>query len=678
MSTFFYLRPCYAAVALCCAYSYAHASDALAPTTTVFAPVVITSVKPDHLPLHFVTDPKLPRQPLPASDGSDYLSTIAGFSAIRNGGSNGDPIFRGMFGSRLAILTNNSYMPGACPSRMDNPTSYISPQNFDELEVIKGPQTVLWGPGASAGTIRFDRKAPRFEDGKPVQFDGSLTGGSWGRNDQSADLALGNSHYYARITANHSHSQDYKDGNGDKVPSKWHKWNTDIALGLTPDERTRIELSAGTGDGEARYAGRGMDGVKFKRESLGLRFEKTDLSDHWNKLEAQLYYNYADHDMDNFSLRDFNPSGGMMMPMTSNVDRATWGGRVASQFSFNNDWTLDVGIDTQQSRHRVRRGMYKSHRDKPREKDAQFANTGVFSELRWQATDAHQLIAGMRVDVASVKDFRATSPTSGERRSRTLYSGFLRAEQRVTENTTAYVGIGHVQRMPDYWELFSPNMGTTSHQNAFASVKPEKTTQLDIGLQHKTDVMDVWASAYVGHVQDFILFNYHRGGMMGMSSQVSNVNARIFGGELGIDYALTTRWKVGGTLAYAWGKNTTDHTALPQIPPLEARLSLNYEAGQWSAGALWRIVSRQGRYALDQGNVVGKDFGPSSGFSTVALHTAYKANKNLSFSVGVDNLFNRTYSEHLNLAGNAGFGYASNQSIHNPGRTLWATMSVTF
>ncbi|WP_273876708.1 TonB-dependent receptor plug domain-containing protein, partial [Serratia marcescens] len=76
--------------------------------------------------------------------------TIPGFSQIRNGGTNGDPVFRGMFGSRLKILTDGSEMLGACPSRMDAPTSYISPESFDLLTITKGPQTVLWGPGSSA------------------------------------------------------------------------------------------------------------------------------------------------------------------------------------------------------------------------------------------------------------------------------------------------------------------------------------------------------------------------------------------------------------------------------------------------------------------------------------------------------------------------------------------------
>ena len=82
---------------------------------------------------------------------------------------------------------------------------------------------------------------------------------------------------YTRITANHSHAQDYKDGDGNKVPSRWDKWNADLALGFTPDADTLYELTAGTGDGNARYAGRGMDGSQFKRESVGLRFEKRNL-----------------------------------------------------------------------------------------------------------------------------------------------------------------------------------------------------------------------------------------------------------------------------------------------------------------------------------------------------------------------------------------------------------------
>lgn len=94
---------------------------------------VMTVMAPVCSPLTIVTSPKTPRQPVPASDGSDYLKTIPGFSQIRNGGTNGDPVFRGMFGSRLRLLTNDGEMLGACPARMDAPSSYISPESYDVL-----------------------------------------------------------------------------------------------------------------------------------------------------------------------------------------------------------------------------------------------------------------------------------------------------------------------------------------------------------------------------------------------------------------------------------------------------------------------------------------------------------------------------------------------------------------
>ncbi len=69
---------------------------------------VMTVTAPDVSPRTVITNLKTPRRPVPASDGSDYLKTIPGFSQIRNGGTNGDPVFRGMFGSlNMSALEEN-------------------------------------------------------------------------------------------------------------------------------------------------------------------------------------------------------------------------------------------------------------------------------------------------------------------------------------------------------------------------------------------------------------------------------------------------------------------------------------------------------------------------------------------------------------------------------------------
>ena len=651
-----------------------HAHDA-----PELSPTVITAVAPSS-PLTVVTNPKDPRQPVPASDGADYLKTIPGFSAIRSGGTNGDPVLRGMFGSRLNILTNGGVMLGACPNRMDAPTSYISPETYDRLTVIKGPQSVIWGPGGSAGTILFEREPEQFGT-LGSRVNASLLAGSNGRFDKVLDAAAGNSQAYARFVGNQSRSDDYHDGNDDTVPSRWDKWNGDVTLGWTPDQDTLLELTAGKGDGEARYAGRGMDGSQFKRESLGLRFEKSNLGEVLDKVEAQVYYNYADHVMDNYSLRTPSGSGMMGMPMVSNVDRRTMGARVKATWRWA-DVQLVSGIDAQTNEHRKRGGMgVDAHKGQAWTKDADFHNYGAFSELTWYVSGEDRLITGARLDRASARDFRKGSATEGDTRADTLPSGFVRYEHDLAAiPATTYVGLGHAQRFPDYWELFSPKLAPAGAANAFDGIKPEKTTQLDFGIQYRDARLEAWASGYVGQIRDYILFDY-RTGMMGMStSQAQNIDARIMGGEVGAAYKLSENWKADATLAYAWGKNSSDGKALPQMPPLESRLGLTYSRDVWSVGALWRLVAAQNRIAENQGNVVGKDYEKSAGFGVFSLNGAYKVNNNLKLSAGVDNLFDNTYAEHLNLAGNAGFGYPATdpQPVNEPGRTFWTKVDFSF
>ncbi|GKW23072.1 TonB-dependent copper receptor [Pectobacterium carotovorum subsp. carotovorum] len=640
-----------------------HDHSATHATLNDDAVMVVTA--PETSPLTLVTSPKTPRQPVPASDGSDYLKTIPGFSQIRNGGTNGDPVFRGMFGSRLRLLSNNGEMLGACPSRMDAPSSYISPESYDLLTFTKGPQTVLWGAGNSAGTVRFERTPPRFE--KPgIQGSASVLTASNDRHDENADVSFGSEEGYFRLIGNKSQSGDYKDGEGKRVASKWDKWNADVALGWTPDSDTLLELTAGKGDGEARYAGRGMDGSQFKRESVGIRAEKSNIGNVLDKLEASAYYNYADHVMDNYTLRSPSGMGMMGMPMASQLDRKTVGGRMMATWIWA-DYELKSGADMQTNTHR-------RWRNDGWKKDAQFNTYGVFSELTWQASEQSKVIGGTRLDQTKVENNAGTSMSE---RHDTLPAGFIRVEHTLADTPIMlYAGIGYTERFPDYWELFSPTYGPGRTQSAFDHVKTEKTTQLDIGAQYSGQRLNSWVSAYMGRVNDFILFRYDP--MNARVSEADNINATIMGGETGFSYKLTDSWKTDASLAYSWAKNTDDHRPLPQIPPLEARLGLSWEKGNWSSTGLLRLVSQQNRVALNEGNVVGKDFDHSSGFAIFSANAAYRVNQYVKLSTGVDNLFNTTYSEHLNLAGNSSFGYSANSSVNEPGRTYWAKVNITF
>ncbi|RLL36650.1 TonB-dependent copper receptor [Acinetobacter cumulans] len=695
----FYLQPLAAAIAVACStMTWANVTeDAMPPQTAVqsLAPIVVTAAGGnDANGLIVRADPKQPIQPIPASDGADYLQSIVGFSAVKNGGTNSDVTFRGMFGSRIKILTDGTENLGACPYRMDAPTSYISPESYDRISVIKGPQTVQYANTGSAATVIFERRPEQLDAEKNYRGQASVLMGSFGRLDHNVEAAIGDEKKYVRLNANRSVSDSYKDGNGAKVPSDWERWNADLALGWTPDENTWVELTGGKADGEAVYAGRSMDGSQFARESLGLRVEKKNVTDVIKKIEAQVNYSFNDHIMDNFSLRtppmEHDMTTHVMVPNPSSmqVTRRTLNARMAVTHEWDKLQFIS-GFDMQQNKHAG--GMVSKSMNMPVTEDMKFQSYGGFGEISYPLSENNKLVSGLRLDQVKVTDERAASANAGlnTELSDTLPSAFIRFENKHPDHDDGktYIGLGYVERMPDYWELFSPKHGNAGTANTFNGVKTEKTLQLDAGYQHAHGAFSSWVSAYAGLINDYILMSYHdhSSSMPGMNhgtasktAGAKNVDATIAGAEAGIGYQFTDAIQADISAMYAWGKNTTDGKPLPQIAPLEARVNLRYVQEKYTLGALWRVVNSQNRISQDQGNIVGYDMHQSAGFGTLALNGTYHVKEGVDLSLGVDNVLDKTYKEHLNKSGSAGFGFAEEEQFNNTGRNYWARVSMKF
>lgn len=663
----------------CFAYSYHPLFIAVAASSLLWsysakadngirlAPVVIAADVPNK---SLITEgnPRQARQPIPASDAGDFLSRAPGFSAQNSGGTNSDPVLRGLSGSRLNLLVDGGEIIGACPSRMDAPSSYIAPETFDHFVIIKGPQTVQHGPTGSAGTVLFERRTQPFtETGYRGQV--RLQGGSYGRLGQLADVTAGNEQGYLRVIGQHDRAQDYKDGSGQRVPSKWMNWNGEMLIGVTPTQDTLVELGVGASDGEARYAGRDMDGAKFKRRSTTLRVEQYYDNQALESIEARFYHHANHHVMDNFSLRSSDH------PMDMPLKRTTTGGRFISHWNAGQH-SIAAGMDAQISQHKEQHQI-------AWDKDMTYQQIGYFSELEAPLLDSHTLFAGARMDHYQVKDYRAVlsggghghggtetdNPSHNDTRREHLPSAFVRYEVAPTPHATVYAGLGHAQRMPDYWELFSPENGLHGGDNAFRSIKPEKTTQLDVGANWQGQAVEAWLSAYVGRIDEFILFTH---------ADAANVTAEIMGAEAGSTWHFHPAMTIDATVAYARGRNKDERRALPQIPPLDAQLAFSYEKEKLSTGVIWRLVDSQHRIAKGQGNITGVDLGHSRGFNTLALNAAYQVKKDLIVSAGMDNVLDKTYSEHLNKAGSAGFGYPAETRFNEPGRQFWLKADYQF
>jgi iron complex outermembrane receptor protein len=651
------------------------AQTAPAPADSALEEVVVTAPRMQE-PLKVVTNPRAPRQPIPAHDGADYLKTIPGFSVITKGGTDGDPVFRGMAASRVNILVDNQTVLGGCNGRMDAPTAYIFPEVFNKLTVIKGPQTVSHGPGNSAATVMFERQQPRFSEFGYKMHTGVMVG-SANRHDEVVDAQVGGAGGYVQAIATNSQAGDYKDGKNNRVHSAYHRYSANAAVGLTPDADTRIELSAATSDGRAAYADRSMDGTKFLRNNVALSFNRKHLSPLVEEVDAVVAANNVDHIMDDQTLR----TPGMMG--FANLKRDTSDLRASTKLRVADPTLLTIGVDAQRNNHKSRSAMpgmpYSAWQN-----DASIAQQGLFTELDHHLSEQQKVVAGYRADWWKAQDNRpamimdwnamgmggmmgamAMNPTSGKQRTQTLHSGFARYEQRLSEPTTLFVGLGHTSRFPDYWELIAKQ--STNSVSSF-NVRPEKTNQLDTGVIYKTAETEFNLSAFYSKVTDFILIDST---MKMVTGAARNVNATTFGGEAGFAQALNSDWKLHSSLAYVHGTNNTDGTPLAQLPPLEGLMSLGYDDKTWSFTALTRVVAAQTRFDKNKGNIVGKDIGASSGFAVFSMNAGWRPSKSSLITAGVDNLFNRTYAEFISRAGTAITGYTQTTRVNQPGRTLW-------
>lgn len=606
-------------------------------------------------PLMVETDPKAPRQPVPAADGGGYLKNIPGFSAARKGGTASDPVLRGLGGTRLNVLLDGTNLLGGCPSRMDPTTAYVFPESYDRITVIKGPETVRYGGGNIAGTVQFERYTPRFEKAG-VYGNSSLLYGSFGRNDQLLDVTAGDPNGFVRIIRTRSHSDDYEDGSGQTVHSFYTRNSLTAILGWTPDDDTRLEFTVDTSDAEAAYADRGMDGSKFDKEAYSLKYERKNLSPLVRSLEVKAYRTYVDHVMDNYSLR---PTP--MMPMSMNVDRTTVGGRVAADLAVDSRTVATVGLDYQRNKHTGNMVSGTDYKAKPKTRDMTFENYGIFGEFKRTLNASDRLLAGLRFDSLDVTYAKYPGRTDNDK----TQGAFLRYEHDYANSSlTSYIGVGHAERPADWWER---------RKTGWDSLSPEKNTQMDTGLLYRTGKLNASVSLFYSNIDDFIL-------VTNSGSNVRNIDAALYGGEAEVSYRLAKNWTATATLAAVHGSNKTESRPLAQTPPLEGTLGIRYDNDKFGAGLLWRGVKAQTRVDVGSGSEIGTDIGPSAGFGILSANVSYRPNKEVLFTAGVDNIFNKNYAEFISRTGAAisSLGIPATVRVNEPGRTVWVKASYRY
>lgn len=653
-----------------------------ADTTYYTQNVVITSSAMTD-PLLTSTNPQKPRQPVPAADGGGYLKNVTGFTLVRKGGISGDPLLRSLGGSRLNVLINGGSLYGGCPGRMDPSVTYAFPETFSRINIIKGPQSVRYGANL-AGTVIFERDTKRFTSAG-IRGNIGMLGGSNHRFDNLFDITAGNEKGYARFIQTRNYSRDYRDGGGQTVHSRYDRHSLTGIIGITPDKNTLFELSYDKSRGKAAFAHGMMDGRQFDRDSWALKFRRNLVSPYIAGIDIDIYRTTIDHIMDNYSLRPVPPR---KMPMGTDVKRTLYGIRTVFDLVFSDTSLGAIGFDYQKQDH----FFAVAPEGKPVgafSKDMSIRNYGVFAEYSHFFSKQDSFHSGLRYDRV-INDYL---PYIGRNMSgkKTLdllpgntsfngYSGFLRYEHKNRKKPlTFYIGLGHAERPADYWESFTSwkaksnrlNPQGTAVSPSTGLLSPEKNTQLDIGWIYAGKKDRGSISFFYSDIRDFI---------MRTPQTYINTDARLYGLEADYTHHFTPHWTLSATAALTRGSDRRQHAPLPQLAPFETDVSLKYRHSAWEAGLLWRIVASQKRCRPGYGSETGVDTAPTGGFGIVSLNAAYKATDAMTFSCGIDNIFNKNYAEFVSYkeATISNLGIIGHEHINEPGRTVWFKANYRF
>lgn len=637
----------------------------------------------------------------PARDAGELLSRLRGVTTGRMGGHGSDISIRGMSEDRIAVISDGAYVFGACPNRMDPPTSSMMPMSGDSIVVRRGYQSVLDGPPAPAGTVSLERAgAADFAEGVSGNVEAGVESNGTQRytNMQARAVEHGS---YIRGFMTGRRAGNYEDGSGREVRSAFKQYGGggEAGLGYGADSLLSLSMERNVVE-DALFAGAGMDAPWTATNTYRLAVEHNfEEGGAFKGFEASVYGSFVDHVMDNYSLR--TPG---MMTMRTDATSDTRGTRLAGVFAVAN---VDATIGGDYRRNDRDATSFSSMLaaippttiSSYTWPGMEIEDTGLFAEASAPLAETTDLTVGIRTDFVSVRATKADLLPGGMGAvsARTLYGTFYGVTQtdqdetnvsglvRVTHDFggfSGWAGASRAVRTADATErgiARAPAMGGGGWVGN-PGIDPEKHHQVDMGIETGRSVWKASASIWYDNVQDFISRDIARGqsGVLvndGVSSVFRNVDAELAGFDVGGQWLFAPSWRVGGDFAYTYGENTTDDRPLYQIPPLSGSVEVVYDVTEWSAGARMRWAAKQTRADTSTATGSGLDVRETPGYAVVDLFGTLQLAGPVELRGGIANLLDTTYASHLSR-GN-GFDPAVVQ-VNEPGRSAYVQVNLAF
>ncbi|MFO7530097.1 MAG: TonB-dependent receptor [Marinobacter sp.] len=603
------------------------------------------------------------------------LSSDASVSLSRMGGRGLDPVIRGQNENRVDVLLDGMRVEGACPSRMDPPTSRLSTALAPVLEIRTSNRTLRWGP-ITGGQVVATTAAPEFAGDNRTTGHLTLGGSDNGEGKLvNGSVAAGSKDAFIRFAGGYDESGDYEDGDGNEVRSSYENAEGRVDGAWTADNGFYIKgMVSRQEERDVKFPGQGMDAPKTDTDLYRLELGAPVADGNWNLMTWQAD---VDHVMDNFSLREQTAS----MKMLTASETRTQGVRLtldqrATEYT---DWALGVDYETNEwdaALNSVDKDVVASYIWPGVERD----RVGVFYEQFTRIQPNLQLGAGIRYDRVEMEATKADEtytlkqpdgtvvPMSATKAYEQVYgttntdvaddniSGFVSSEWRYAPNRSLDVVASHSVRSPGVTERYvNKTLGWVGNPD----LDTEKHNKLEISLSGREGNWSWRPAIWVDQVDDYVLRSQDR---------YYNIDARLLGVEGHLGWSNGT-WSTNSKLASVRGENRDADKALPRIPPIQFIQMVGWHYQGHALEVEWQLARRQDRVDLES----GLDPSTSPGYGVFNLSGTHPLMANLSLTWAVDNVFDKTWAAHVSKADALGEEFFK---VNEPGRTVRTALTA--
>jgi vitamin B12 transporter len=340
--------------------------------------------------------------------------------------------------------------------------AHVLNYDIDSVEVIRGPQSALWGSDALAGVINI--KTRQAENG--LRGDAFAEGGSNSWQNYGASGAFANSKWRANFGANSLDTDGENISREGGEDDGYNNQTLSLGLGYEFNERLRLDSNLRYTDAENDY-----DGTDFSTGLPADSANETDSDQLYGRVIArldtwegrwshQLSYSVTDTSNENQSENEYAASGFDVTEANADVSVASY----QTSFQINEQHSLTAAIERQEEDFKQRGPVDFGDPNRDEEMDID----SFIVEYRTQPIDSVSVLASARHDDNSDFDDKTTGRLSAA----------WSLNQGSTKLRAAY---GTGVKNPTFTERF----GYFNDFIGNPDLKPEESTGWEVGIDQR-------------------------------------------------------------------------------------------------------------------------------------------------------------------------------------------------